>query len=70
MVTFLWRSHFPTELVMDGTGFSDVHAWDYYWIPVNWAVKEGITTGTGVDAFSPDMVCTRAQVVTFLYRYL
>ena len=70
VVTFLWRSHFPTELVMDGTGFSDVHAWDYYWIPVNWAVKEGITTGTGGDAFSPDMVCTRAQVVTFLYRYL
>ena len=54
---------------MDGAGFRDVNAWDYYWLPVNWAVKEGITTGTGEDTFSPDMVCTRSQVVTFLYRY-
>lgn len=69
VVTFLWRSHFPTEVVMDGAGFRDVNAWDYYWLPVNWAVKEGITTGTGEDTFSPDMVCTRSQVVTFLYRY-
>lgn len=70
VVTLLWRSHFPLELVTDGGGFSDVHEWDYYWFPVNWAVQEGITTGTGADTFSPDMVCTRAQVVTFLYRYL
>ena len=69
VVTFLWRSHFPTEVVMDGAGFRDVNAWDYYWLPVNWAVKEGITTGTGEDTFSPNMVCTRSQVVTFLYRY-
>ena len=69
VVTFLWRSHFPMEVVMDGTGFRDVNAWDYYWLPVNWAVKEGITTGTGEGTFSPDMVCTRSQVVTFLYRY-
>lgn len=69
VVTFLWRSHFPTEVIMDGAGFRDVNAWDYYWLPVNWAVKEGITTGTGEDTFSPDMVCTRSQVVTFLYRY-
>ena len=69
VVTLLWRSHFPLELVTDGGGFSDVHEWDYYWFPVNWAVQEGITTGTGASTFSPDMVCTRAQVVTFLYRY-
>ena len=69
VVTFLWRSHFPMEVVMDGTGFRDVNAWDYYYLPVNWAVKEGITTGTGEGTFSPDMVCTRSQVVTFLYRY-
>ncbi len=69
VVTFLWRSHFPTEVIMDGAGFRDVNAWDYYWLPVNWAVKEGITTGTGEDTFSPNMVCTRSQVVTFLYRY-
>lgn len=69
VVTFLWRSHFPMEVVMDGGGFRDVNAWDYYYLPVNWAVKEGITTGTGEGTFSPDMVCTRSQVVTFLYRY-
>ena len=33
-----------------------------------WAVKEGITTGTAADKFSPDMICTRSQIVTFLYR--
>lgn len=69
VVTFLWRSHFPMEVVMDEGSFRDVNAWDYYYLPVNWAVKEGITTGTGEGTFSPDMVCTRSQVVTFLYRY-
>lgn len=69
VVTFLWRSHFPMEVVMDGGSFRDVNARDYYYLPVNWAVKEGITTGTGEGTFSPDMVCTRSQVVTFLYRY-
>nr|WP_276856681.1 leucine-rich repeat protein [Intestinimonas timonensis] len=69
VVTFLWRSHFPMEVVMDEGSFRDVNAWDYYALPVNWAVKEGITTGTGEGTFSPNMVCTRSQVVTFLYRY-
>lgn len=50
------------------TGFADVPADAYYAEAVKWAVAEGITTGTGVDTFSPDMVCTRAQVVTFLWR--
>ncbi len=69
VVTFLWRSHFPTEVVMDGTDFRDVSSTSYYFLPVSWAVKEGITSGTGKDTFSPNMVCTRSQVVTFLYRY-
>lgn len=69
VVTFLWRSHFPMEVVMDEGSFRDVNAWDYYALPVNWAVKEGITTGTGEGTFSPNMICTRSQVVTFLYRY-
>ena len=68
MVTFLWRSHFPMEVVMDEGSFRDVNAWDYDALPVNWAVKEGITTGTGEGTFSPNMVCTRSQVVTFLWR--
>ena len=40
----------------------------YYYDPVLWAVEKGITSGTAETAFSPDAVCTRAQVVTFLWR--
>ena len=40
----------------------------YYYVPVYWAVTEGITTGTGDTTFSPGAGCTRAQVVTFLWR--
>jgi len=40
----------------------------YYAKAVAWAYAEGITTGTGFGVFSPDSVCTRAQIVTFLFR--
>ena len=50
-------------------GFKDVAAGAYYYDAVQWAVKEGITTGTGDGTtFSPNANCTRAQVVTFLWR--
>ena len=42
---------------------------DFFWFPVKWALEEGITTGTSAATFSPLLTCTRAQVVTFLYRY-
>ena len=48
--------------------FADVPADAYYADAVGWAVKEGITTGTGTNTFSPDLSCTRAQMVTFLWR--
>ena len=48
--------------------FNDVKAGDYCYIPVLWAVEKGITTGTSATTFSPDVPCTRAQIVTFLYR--
>ena len=48
--------------------FADVPADAYYVDAVAWAVKEGITTGTGTNTFSPDLSCTRAQMVTFLWR--
>ena len=48
--------------------FADVPADAYYADAVAWAVKEGITTGTGTNTFSPDLSCTRAQMVTFLWR--
>lgn len=37
---------------------------------VSWAVENGITNGTGNNKFSPEQICTRAQIVTFLYREL
>ena len=67
-VTFLWRyAGSPTT----GTGsFTDVAADAYYATAVAWAAAEGVTSGTSATTFSPDAACTRAQIVTFLYRYL
>ena len=48
--------------------FKDVRENAYYYDAVQWAVKGGITVGTSADTFSPDQGCTRAQIVTFLYR--
>ena len=48
--------------------FADVPADTYYAKAVEWAVKKGITGGTGNGKFSPDATCTRAQAVTFLWR--
>lgn len=48
--------------------FTDVSADAYYAPAVDWAVEKGVTTGTSATTFSPDDACTRAQIVTFLYR--
>ena len=48
--------------------FADVPADAYYTEAARWAVSRGIAAGTGGNAFSPDAPCTRAQVVTFLWR--
>ena len=48
--------------------FVDVAAGAYYYDAVQWAVDNGITSGTGATTFSPDATCTRAQMVTFLWR--
>ena len=50
------------------TGFVDVSADAYYANAVAWAVENGITSGTSTTTFSPDASCTRAQMVTFLWR--
>ena len=68
IVTFLWRAAGSPEPENSGS-FSDVPASAYYAKAVAWAVENGITTGTGDGMFSPDAVCTRAQAVTFLWRY-
>ncbi|WP_164510377.1 leucine-rich repeat protein [Agathobaculum sp. Marseille-P7918] len=68
VVTFLWRTDFPPKYYDAGQSFRDVRVSDYYWYPVQWAVERNITTGTSASTFSPNETCTRAQVVTFLYR--
>lgn len=70
IVTFLYRAA-NSPPVGDGTldiPFSDVPADAYYASAVQWAVAQGITKGTGTNAFSPNKTCTRAEAVTFLYR--
>ena len=50
--------------------FSDVPTDSYYAGAVAWAVENGITTGVGGGRFDPNATCTRAQIATFLYRYM
>ena len=67
-MTYLWKLADRPEA---GTvPFSDVPAGADYAQAVSWAVSEGITAGTGEDTFGPDEICTRAQIVTFLYNAL
>lgn len=66
VVTFLWRAN--GQPAAGNSGFADVSADEYYATAVAWAVFQRVTTGTGVGVFSPDAACTRAQIVTFLYR--
>ena len=69
IVTFLWRSQ-NAPAAGSSNPFTDVAASDYYADAVLWAVKNDITKGTGTTTFSPDADCTRAQIVTFLWRTL
>ena len=67
-VTFLWRaagSPAPKTTVMP---FTDVPSGSYYYDAVLWAVENGITKGTSDTTFSPNATCSRAQIVTFLWR--
>ena len=68
IVTFLWRAAGSPKASVDSP-FTDVSVDSYYHDAVLWAVEQGITSGTGANTFSPDTTCTRAQAVTFLYRY-
>ena len=66
-VTFLWRQA-GSPVVNYAMSFTDVNTDAYYAEAVRWAVSENVTAGTGGNLFSPDAACTRAQIVTFLYR--
>ncbi|MBQ6262570.1 MAG: S-layer homology domain-containing protein [Clostridia bacterium] len=68
IVTFLWRANGEPKPKASTLAFADVRDSDYFATPVLWAVGKGVTLGTGADTFSPASVCTRAQIVTFLYR--
>ena len=68
IVTFLWRNDGKPEPAKTDNPFTDVTADAYYYKAVLWAVENGVTKGTSADKFSPDDTCTRAQIVTFLYR--
>jgi len=70
VVTFLWRCTGCPEPELAGTQFKDLNGNSYYYKAVLWAVENGITGGTSTTTFSPDTSCTRAQVVTFLYRFM
>ena len=68
-VTFLWRAAgcpAPASYTMP---FADVKSGSYYETAVLWALENNIVSGTSETTFEPDAVCTRAQIVCFLFRY-
>ena len=70
VVTFLHRAAGDQPPVNSVSPFIDVAADQYYAPSVQWAVEQGITNGIDDTHFSPDTICTRAQIVTFLYRFM
>ena len=67
-VTFLWRTAGSPKPETRAMPFADVPVGSYYYDAVLWAVENGITKGTSDTTFSPNMTCTRAQIVAFLWR--
>ena len=67
-VTFLWRTAGSPEPETRTMPFTDVPVGSYYYDAVLWAVENGITEGTSNTTFSPNMTCSRAQIVAFLWR--
>ncbi|MBR7034107.1 MAG: S-layer homology domain-containing protein [Clostridia bacterium] len=68
IVTFLWRANGEPKPKSESSSFTDVKKSDYFSAAVLWAVGKGVTNGTTDKTFSPASTCTRAQIVTFLYR--
>lgn len=67
-VTFLWRTAGSPKPETRTMPFTDVPVGSYYYDAVLWAVENGITMGTSDTTFSPNMTCSRAQIVAFLWR--
>ena len=70
IVAFLWRAAGRPAPKSTEMPFTDVKKGCYYYNAVQWAVENGITSGTSATTFQPLADCTRAQIVTFLYRCL
>ena len=70
IVTFLWR-YAKKPVGYGSNSFTDVNKNDHapYYDAILWAVSKGITNGSTTTTFAPNGTCTRAQAVTFLYRY-
>ncbi len=68
VVTFLWAAAGKPEPQNTENPFVDVAESDYFYKPVLWAKENGITAGIDANHFGSNSVCTRAQVVTFLWR--
>ena len=68
VVTFLWRSMGTPDVMNPLNPFIDVKEDRYFYKAVLWALEADVTKGTSADRFSPDQGCSRAQVVTFLWR--
>ena len=68
VMTMLWRAKGSPMVGDPKEVFLDVAKDDYFYVPVIWAMENEITGGTGLFLFSPDAPCSRAQIVTFLYK--
>lgn len=68
VVSFLHRACGKPVATITKHSFTDVSTTGYYYRPMLWALQTGVTAGMSATEFAPDRTCTRAQVVTFLYR--
>ena len=68
VVAFLWKAAGSPEPESTESPFTDVTPGKYYYKPVLWAVEHGVTSGVSATSFGVGQTCTRAQVVTFLYK--
>ena len=67
-VTFIWRALGSPEVGDVTNPFTDIEVGSWYYKAVLWAVDNNVTSGTSATTFSPTMECSRAQIVTFLYK--
>lgn len=68
IVCMMLLAALPVAASAETGGFQDVSSDDYFARAVQWAVSWGVTNGTSDTTFSPELICTRGQVVTFLWR--